>query len=80
MRYERSADSPPPQIWFYYRTIMGLTFTVKLMEGVKNVRKGRALVDRCHRYGDLKEENHERELIALMKTAEVRRVDCARTQ
>ena len=60
------------RIWFYYliARIMGMTFAVKLMEGIekRSQRNDRALAGQVPRIQEIlvNEENHERELIALI--------------
>jgi VIT1/CCC1 family predicted Fe2+/Mn2+ transporter len=60
------------RIWFYYLTarIFGITFAIKLLEGVEKRAQGydRTLIDRIPETQRIliNEENHERELIALI--------------
>jgi len=72
-RYTRQDVSPDtPRIWFYYLIAMvaGITFTIKLMEGVEKRAQSydKALVDTIPEIQTIltNEETHERELIALI--------------
>ena len=72
-RYTQKDVAPVTlRIWFYYLIArgFGMTFAIKLMEGVEKRAQGydQALVDRVPEAREIltNEENHERELIALI--------------
>ena len=72
-RYTRQDVSPDiPRIWFYYliALVSGITFAIKLMEGVEKRAQSydKTLIDKIPEIQTIltNEETHERELIALI--------------
>ena len=72
-RYTHQDVAPDtPRIWFYYliARVFGITFAIKLMEGVEKRAQSydKALIDRIPEIQTIltNEETHERELIALI--------------
>ena len=72
-RYTRQDVSPDiPRIWFYYliALVSGITFAIKLMEGVEKRSQSydKTLIDKIPEIQTIltSEETHERELIALI--------------
>lgn len=72
-RYTRQDVAPNTlRVWFYYliARVFGMTFAIKLMEGVEKRSQGydQALIDQIPETREMliNEENHERELIALI--------------
>ena len=72
-RYTHQDVAPnTPRIWFYYliARIFGITFAIKLMEGVEKRAQSydKALIDKIPEIQTIltNEETHERELIALI--------------